>query len=118
MKPTPPDVTFILESKAQTYVQTKAAINDKLNTQGYHIIEEKYHPEVFGSRYVTWSNRNNAIRLIWDGKDGGFYLQVLDTIPVDWRDNWKDLVYIPYDPKVHDIHYALAIPGKLIASLG
>jgi len=27
-----------------------------LAPKGYIIIDEKYHPEAFGSRYVTWSN--------------------------------------------------------------
>lgn len=117
MKPTS-SVSASLKSIHQTYELGKASLDIKLSSLGYHIIEEKYHPEAFGSRYVIWSNNNDAKRLIWDGRDGGFYLQVLDTIPVDWRDNWKDLVFVPYDLKEHDLHYGQEIPGKLIASLG
>jgi len=72
MTPTP-DISRILENIALTYEGVKSALNIKLLSRGYTIIEEKYHPEAFGSRYVVWSNTKDAIRLLWDGKDGWFY---------------------------------------------
>ncbi len=111
------DVSAALRSIAETYERARSALISKLNKQGYHIIDEKYSPEVFGSRYAIWSNNRDALRLLWDGKDEWFYLQSLNTVPFDWRDDWKDLIYIPYDPRKHDLSYAKEIPEKILASL-
>lgn len=108
----------MLNSITDTYEQAKSVLNDKLGGHGYHIIGEKYNPEVFGSRWAVWSNDKDAIRLVWDGRNYLFYLQALDKPPVDYRDTWRDLIEVPYDPRKHDQGFASGIPGRLIASLG
>jgi hypothetical protein len=117
MKPST-SVSALLNSIDQTYEQVKSALDTKLNSRGYQIIEEKCHAESFGSRYAVWSNTRDAVRLLWDGKDEWFYLQSLDTMPFDWRDDWEDLIYIPFDPRKHDLSYASEIPNKIVGSLG
>ena len=42
-----------LKNIDQTYQQVKSVIDTKVVPKGYIIIDEKYHPESFGSRYVT-----------------------------------------------------------------
>ena len=105
-----------LKSIDQTYEQVKAAVNSKMDPKGYLIIDEQYHTKSFGSRFVTWSNKIDAIRLVWDGKDDWFYLQATHTQPFDWTANWKNLIYIPY-LREHDLEYASSLPGKIVASL-
>lgn len=100
----------------QTYQQVKSAVDGKVAHKGYIIVDEKYHPEAFGSRYVTWSNKIDAIRLIWDGKDEWFILQSANKLPFDWTADWKQLTYIPY-LREHDLGYAENIPNKLANSL-
>ena len=117
MKPSP-DVSAILDSITHTYYQAKSVLDDKLGAKGYRIIAEKYNPEVFGSRWAVWSNDKDAIRFIWDGRNNLFYLQALDKPPVDYRDTWRDLIEVPYDPRKHDQGFANGIPGELISSLG
>jgi hypothetical protein len=64
-----------------------------------------YHHEAFGSRYVTWTNNVDAIRLIWDGKDDWFWLNITNDLPLSFKSSWNDLIYKPYDPRVHDAAY-------------
>ena len=105
-----------LENIGNTYEQVKSAVDIKVALKGYIIIDEEYNSESFGSRYVIWSNTIAAIRLIWDGKDEGFYLQATHMPPFDWTANWKNLIYIPY-LREHDLEYASTIPGRITASL-
>jgi hypothetical protein len=105
-----------LKSIDNSYQQVKSAINNELSQREYIIIEEKYHPEAFGSRYTTWSGKINAFRLVWDGKDDYFYLEVTHTLPFDWTADWKILIYIPY-LRDHDLEYASMIPQKIVACL-
>jgi hypothetical protein len=32
----------------------KAAPNEKLASKSYNVLEEKCHPQAFGSRYIVW----------------------------------------------------------------
>jgi len=98
------------------FQQVKLAIDNKLGPEGYLIIDEKYSPEAFGSRYATWSNNIDAVRLVWDGKDEWFYLYIAYNPPFDRIANWKELTYIPY-LREHDLEYASSIPLKIVASL-
>ncbi len=110
------NVTERLNNIENCYPQVKSAVDGKLRPKGYLVIDEKYSPEVFGNRYATWSNKIDAIRLIWDGKDDWFYLNATHTPPFDWKANWKVLIYIPY-LREHDLEYAKSIPGKIVATL-
>jgi hypothetical protein len=109
-----PDISDTLKSITQTYEQIKVALDSKIASKGYVVIKENYHPESFGNRYVIWSNTKDSIRLIWDGKDGWFYLQTLETLPSDWMDDWKDVIYIPYDPREHGQSYVHDMQVKIL----
>jgi len=50
------------------YQQVKSAVDNKLGHRGYLIIDEKYHPEAFGSRYTIWYNKIDAVRFGMGGK--------------------------------------------------
>jgi hypothetical protein len=104
-----------LKNIADTYEKIKTAIAVKLGST-YKIIDEQYHPEAFGSRYVIWSNEQNAIRFIWDGKDEWFFLEKAHTPPFDWKSDWKEITHIPY-LRQDDLEYASSLPGKITSSL-
>jgi len=99
-----------------SYQQVKSAVGNKLSSKAYTIIDKKYSPEAFGSRYATWSNNLEAIRLIWDGKDDWFYLQKAQTPPFDWTANWEEIINVPY-LREHDLEYASAIPRNVATCL-
>ena len=99
------------------YEIIKAGLNNKLLSEGYNVIEEKYHPETFGNRYIIWSNGKDAKQLIWDGKDQWFYLKETDTTIVDRKTIWKNIVYIPYDSKKRDTEYKEGVLHKILSAL-
>lgn len=98
------------------YQQVKTAIDNKLKAGDYTIRDEGYSPQAFGNRYTTWSNEINDIRLIWDGKDGWFYLEVAHRSKLNWKVEWNTLIHVAY-LKEHDLSYASSIPVRLLASL-
>ena len=106
-----------VKRRKDIYDQSKAAVHDKLTPLGYRIFVEEYHPESFGHRWVDWTNGKNSIRFMWEARDSWFYLYTLKGVPQSWMDDWKVIIYIPYDPGQHDLSYANQIPGKIVASL-
>jgi len=67
------------------YQQIKVALGSKLSFQGYQFVHEEYHDQVFGSRYVIWSNNEEAIRLVWDGKERWFRLEIANILPLSTK---------------------------------
>jgi cupin superfamily acireductone dioxygenase involved in methionine salvage len=78
----------------------KDALDKKLNSQGYQIVNSQYNDQVFGSRFVIWSNNEDDLRFIWDGKEGWFVLQVSDTLPLSLTTAWNDIIIVPYNSEV------------------
>jgi len=59
---------------------------------GFSKSEDEYHPETFGSRFITFDGLKEKIRIIWDGKEQFF---VIETIPIDsitYLSGWADIV--------------------------
>ena len=110
-------ISASLKRIEQTYERIKSAIDSKLFSKGYRIMEEKYHPAVFGSRLAVWSNGSTSIRLLWDGKDEVFYLQTLNRLRKDWTDAWEDVSDAAFDPKQPDQSYIHSIEAKILGGL-
>ncbi|MDB5116686.1 MAG: hypothetical protein JWQ79_2178 [Mucilaginibacter sp.] len=79
------------------YQKIKNILHAYLNNIGYEIINEQHHDEVFGSRYIVWSNHQKGVRLIWDGKDSWFVLQVSTALPILNTTSWVEIQCNPYD---------------------
>jgi hypothetical protein len=82
------------------FQQIKDALDKKLNSQGYQIVNSQYNDQVFGSRFVIWSNNEGALRFIWDGKEGWFILEVANTLPLSVLTTWRDIIIVPYHSEV------------------
>ena len=68
------------------YYFIKSIVENILIPKGYIVDDEELNPDVFGSAYCIFKQKNGkSFRLIWDGKDGWGYIQVPDNV------GWKDL---------------------------
>jgi|SRR4051812_16546107 hypothetical protein len=101
----------------QAYTLIKASLDSKLTPQGYQIVHEQFDDKVFGSRYVIWSNNEDALRLIWDGKESWFVLEVADALPLSLTTAWQDIALVPFDPKKQDENYITTITKEIVDSL-
>jgi hypothetical protein len=53
-----------------------SVIRDAIKELGASVIEERLHPEVFGSAYCVFEGENRSrFRLVWEGKEGYGFLQ-------------------------------------------
>lgn len=110
-------VDEIIKQITITFSQIRDELDIKLKSKNYHIVEEKYHPEAFGSRWVLWSNNKDAVRFIWDGKEGYFVLEMVDVLPISYRTIWSETITRSYDPKIHDSTYIHEITNQIINGL-
>jgi hypothetical protein len=101
----------------QTYNRIKIALDTKLIAQGYQIAHEQFDDKVFGSRYVVWSNNEDALRLIWDGKERWFVLEVADALPFSSNTAWEEIVLISYDAQNRNESYVSNIIKEIVDSL-
>jgi hypothetical protein len=60
------------------YTIIKNAVVEALD-ETWAISEESSHPEAFGSFFCVLNNGKESVRLIWDGKDGWGYAQVMKS---------------------------------------
>lgn len=100
-----------------TYEQIKDALNSRLNAEGYQIVIEHNDDKVFYSRFVIWSNNEDALRLIWDGKENWFVLEVADVLPLSSATAWGDIIIVPFDHTKYDVNYADEVTRQLLDSL-
>lgn len=62
----------------------EALLNGLAGT-GLQLIDERWHPQSFGSGLIILGRSKPELRLVWDGKDGWAWLQTLNTSG-DWVD--------------------------------
>jgi hypothetical protein len=101
----------------QAYLQIKDALSIKLGSEGYQVVHEQSDDPVFDSRYVIWSNDEDALRLMWDGKEGWFVLEVADALPLSSITAWDEIILVSYDSLTQDTNYHNEITQKIIDSL-
>jgi len=59
----------------------------QISGAGFEILNKVYHPEAFGSWYITVAAKEGRRRLIWDGKEAWF---VIDHKPGRvTREDWS-----------------------------
>jgi hypothetical protein len=78
--------------------QVLEAIRPVLNEHRLRAIDKEAHPEAFGSRFATYGDTARHVRLVWDGKERWFVLEV-DEAPgkTEWP-AWVDLTLQRFDP--------------------
>ncbi|QQL49381.1 hypothetical protein [Mucilaginibacter ginkgonis] len=99
------------------YREIKSALNDKLILQGYAPVHELANDEVFGSRYMIWSNNMEAMRLTWDGKEQWFILEITEDLPLHALSRWDEIVVTPFNPGRHTAADGNAITDDFIKNL-
>ncbi|MFO7690717.1 MAG: hypothetical protein R6W83_09240 [Cryobacterium sp.] len=66
-------------------MRTYSSIREVVRGTGATLVEEHLHPEAFGSAYGVFVGRAGArFRLVWDGKEGLGFLQLL-VAPDEWK---------------------------------
>jgi hypothetical protein len=75
------------------------AIQPVFLAHGLHLIEEERHPEAFGSRHTTYGDESLHVRLVWDGKEQWFVLEVDESPGRTAWPGWIDLTLQRFDPQ-------------------
>lgn len=101
----------------QAYRKICEAVNKKLVSHGYQVVHEQHDDKVFDSRYIIWSNNEDALRFTWDGKEGWFILEVTDTLPLSVITAWDEIIVSPYHPSRNDEAYVNTICSQIVHSL-
>ena len=101
----------------EAYATIVKDLDSKLSTQGYQVVHEQHNDEVFGSRYIIWSDNYGALGFTWDGKESVFILEVVDSLPLSSANIWTDIAMIAYQPKKHDNASLSIIITTLLDSL-
>ncbi|MCJ8211720.1 hypothetical protein MUY27_18525 [Mucilaginibacter sp. RS28] len=79
------------------YHHISSSITERLAKQGYLPAQEQHNDIVFDSRYIIWSNDQDALRLTWDGKEEVFLLEVTYTLPISGVTQWEELAEVPFN---------------------
>lgn len=86
-------------STETAFEQVVGAIKPSLTQSGFSKVEEKSHPEGFGSRYITFGDGKEFIRLTWDGKEERFVLESIPTSSVTFESGWADILLQFFKPQ-------------------
>ena len=89
----------IMISTETAFEQILEAIGHSLAQSGFSKVEERSHPEAFGSRYTTFGDGKEFIRLTWDGKEGWFVLESIPTSSVTFESGWADILLQFFKPQ-------------------
>jgi hypothetical protein len=101
----------------RAFEQVTVALNLKLKKQGYSVVHQQAEDQVFNSRFIIWSNNEDALRLTWDGKERWFILEVAYTLPLSALTAWDEIIITPFDPAKDDEHYIVTISAEILDSL-
>jgi hypothetical protein len=86
-------------STETAFEQILGAVEPPLTRSGFSKIDEKSHPEAFGSRYITFGDGREFIRLTWDGKEGWFVLESIPASSVAFESGWADILLQFFNPR-------------------
>jgi hypothetical protein len=75
------------------------AIQPVLLAHRLHLIEQETHPEAFGSRHIIYGDESLHVRLVWDGKERWFVLEVDESPGRTKWPGWIDLTLQRFDPQ-------------------
>lgn len=74
------------------------AIKPVLVENGFSEVENKSRPKAFGSRFATFGDGKEFIRLTWDGKEGWFVLESIPASSVTFEWGWTDILLQFFKP--------------------
>jgi len=93
------------------------AIEPHLAQSGFSKVEVKSHPESFGSRYITFGDGKEFIRLVWDGKEEWFVLESIPASSATFLSGWADILLQYFKPKSDGIDVAEEIAQDMKVAL-
>jgi hypothetical protein len=86
-------------SANEAFERIAETIVPPLAQRGFSNVEEKIHPESFGSRHTAFGNGKEFIRLVWDGKEGWFVLESIPTSSATFTSGWADILLQFFKPE-------------------
>jgi hypothetical protein len=101
----------------QTYQQIITALTERLTKQGYQRVHEQCDDHLFFSRYMIWSNNQEALRLTWDGKEQWFALEITQDLPLKALSSWSTIIIVPFETRNKTAVYLEGIVHYIITSL-
>src|SRR5437016_3075539 len=107
----------MMDHATKIFCEIKQKLVAHLPALGFALVEERYFPEAFGSKHAIFRREKEAIRFLWDGREGWFILQsCADVDKESWRD-WKDLDFQSFDKRTDGDLRAQEIVAALTSSL-
>lgn len=104
-------------STESAFEQILEAIESPLTQGGFSKVEEKSHPEDFGSRHTTFGDGEEFIRLTWDGKGGWFVLESIPASSVTFESGWADILLQSFRPRLDGAGVVAEIAQDMRAAL-
>lgn len=91
-------------------------LSTKLLKDGFCLHKQVVSEEAFGSRYTVWINQKEkqALRLVWDGKEGWFVVEESLFSDNSEPNSWADIVLIPFDKTNTEEDYNESIIRELV----
>ncbi len=84
---------------------------------GFSEVERKNHPEAFGSRFITFGDEKELIRLTWDGKNEWFVLESISLSSMIFESGWADILLQLFKPRSDGIEVVENIARDMRDSL-
>jgi hypothetical protein len=101
----------------QAYQYIKKALTEKLTRLGYQPVHEQCDDHLFFSRYIIWSNNQEALRLTWDGKEQWFALEITEELPLKVLSAWSTIIIVPFETRNKTAVYLESVVHHIVASL-
>ncbi len=96
----------------RVYSDTCSYLMSMLLDFGFYVQkDEKTGP--FGSRYIELHREKEAIRFLWDGREGWFLLGYCDDISMKPYPKWEDLYFEKLDIRKADNEKYEEVEGSL-----
>ncbi len=86
-------------SAETAFEQILEAIEHPLTQSGFSKVEARSHPEAFGSRYTTFGDGREFIRLLRDGKEQWFVLESIPASSDTFESGWADILLQFFRPR-------------------
>lgn len=78
-------------------------IRPLLITHGFSEKDHTANPGAFGSRYITFADDQEFIRLTWDGKERWYVLESVPLSPTIFESGWADILLQFFKPEQESI---------------
>lgn len=85
----------------RVYSETRSFLMSLLLDYGFNVQKDEKTGS-FGSRYIEFHREEEAIRFLWDRREGLFLLGYCEDISIDPSPKWEDLYFEKLDIRQAD----------------